>query len=90
MIAILDCYLKKNLVINGGWLDEVYFVVNTDREDDIRYLDELVITSDLYKKVTIPALGYNEVWENAVESKHMYIKIDDGIVHLFRLINLDR
>lgn len=80
VVAILDCYLKKNLVTNGGWLDEVHFVVNTDIEDDIKYLDELVKTSDLYKKVTIPSLGYNEVWGNAVERNILYIKIDDDIV----------
>jgi hypothetical protein len=27
-ISILDCYLRQNLVLNGGWLDEVIFVVN--------------------------------------------------------------
>ena len=80
VVAILDCYLKKNLVTNGGWLDEVHFVVNTDREDDIKYLDELIKTNDLYKKIIIKELGYNAVWANAVEREHMYIKIDDDIV----------
>ncbi len=49
-IAILDCYLKKNLVTNGGFLDEVHFVVNTDKKQDIKYLDKLVKTDKLYKK----------------------------------------
>lgn len=79
MVAILDCYLKKNLAPNGGWLDEVHFVVNTDKEDDIKYLDELVKTSDRYKKIALGSLGYNEVW-GTVEREHMYIKIDDDIV----------
>ena len=87
MIAILDCYLKKHLVSSGGWLDEVHFVVNTDREDDVRYLDELVKTSELYKKITIPSLGYNEVWSNAVKRGNMYIKIDDDIVRPIGLIS---
>ena len=80
VVAILDCYLKKNLASSGGWLDAVHFVVNTDEEDDIRYLDELVKTSALYKRIDIPSLGYNEVWGNAVEKDIMYIKIDDDIV----------
>ena len=80
VVAILDCYLKKNLVSNGGWLDEVHWVVNTENEDDIKYLDELVESSKIYKKIIIPSLGYNEVWANAVEREHMYIKIDDDIV----------
>jgi hypothetical protein len=87
VIAILDCYLKKHLVSSGGWLDEVHFVVNTDREDDVRYLDELVKTSELYKKITIPSLGYNEVWSNAVKRGNMYIKIDDDIVRPIGLIS---
>ncbi|KAI4179863.1 MAG: hypothetical protein L6R41_007591, partial [Letrouitia leprolyta] len=79
-VAILDCYLKKNLVTNGGFLDEVHFVVNTDKKDDIKYLDGLIKTSKLYKKIELPTLGYNSVWQHAVEPEHMYIKIDDDMV----------
>ncbi|KAL8720662.1 MAG: hypothetical protein Q9181_007868, partial [Wetmoreana brouardii] len=78
-IAILDCYLKKNLVSNGGFLDEVHFVVNTDKEQDIEYLDKLVKTDKLYTKVILPELGYKSVWEHSVEPELMYIKIDDDI-----------
>ncbi len=80
VVAILDCYLKKNLVTRGGWLDEVHFVVNTDREEDIAYLDKLMDTEALYKKIIISNLGYNEVWKEGVEEGNMYIKIDDDIV----------
>lgn len=90
VVAILDCYLKKNLVTAGGWLDEVHFVVNTEKEDDINYLDELVKTSPLYKKIIIPSLGYNAVWRNAVEREHMYIKIDDDIVSIYSPFNETR
>lgn len=79
VVAVLDCYLKRNLVSNGGWLDEVQFVVNTPREDDIAWLDMLVDDEPLYKKVTKPEMGYNHIWE-LVEREHMYIKIDDDIV----------
>ena len=80
VIAILDCYLKKNLVTNGGWLDEVHFVVNTRKEEDIAYLDGLVKGEPLYTKIALERLGYNEVWENGVDRDNMYIKIDDDIV----------
>lgn len=80
VVAVLDCYLKKNLVTNGGWLDEVHFAVHTEKEEDIAYLDELVTTTDLYKKIDISKGGYNTIWKEAVESEHMYIKIDDDIV----------
>lgn len=87
-VEILDCYLKKNLVTSGGWLDEVHFVVNTEKEDDIAYLDGLLKTSELYKKITIPKLGYNEVWEAGVQEENMYIKIDDDIVRFALLPSL--
>ena len=81
-IAILDCYLKKNLVTNGGFLDEVHFAVNTDNKADIKYLDRLVKTNKLYKKIPLPdgKLGYREAWKASVVPEHMYIKIDDDMV----------
>ena len=82
VVSILDCYLKKNLVSNGGWLDEVRFVVNTKNEQDIAYLSELVARETLYTKVEIPELGYNKVWEKGVDPDNMYIKIDDDIVRV--------
>jgi len=82
VVAILDCYLRKNLVSNGGWLDEVHFVVNTKKEEDITYLDGLVEGEALYTKIVIPKLGYNEVWAGGVDKENMYIKIDDDIVGL--------
>jgi hypothetical protein len=81
-VAILDCYLKKNLVSNGGFLDEVHWAVNTENQDDIHYLEGLLRTSPLYKKKIFPLNGYVSVWENAVEADHMYIKLDDDIVYL--------
>ena len=81
VVAVLDCYLKRNLASNGGWLDEVHFVVNTQKEEDIMYLDKLVATTDAYKKKNLDNLGYNEIWKT-VEPEHMYIKIDDDIVWL--------
>ncbi len=80
VVEILDCYLKRNLASNGGFLDEVHWVVNTDKKQDIQYLDDLLETSAVYKKINIPSLTYNSVWEHAVERDHMYIKIDDDMV----------
>ena len=79
-VAILDCYLKANLVENGGWLDEVHWVINTPIEDDLLYLHSLVRTSDKYKQIEIPPGGYNSAWEHGVTRENMYIKIDDDIV----------
>ena len=81
-IAILDCYLKKNLVTNGGFLNEVHFAVNTENKADIKNLDQLAKTNKLYKKVPLPdgRLGYKEAWIASVVPEHIYINIDDDMV----------
>lgn len=89
-VSILDCYMKQNLVSNGGFLDEVHWAVNTNDKNDLRYLDGLVETSDEYKKIVLPGLGFESIWEHAVKRGNLYIKIDDDIVsrvliHLFKL-----
>lgn len=89
-VSILDCYMKQNLVSNGGFLDEVHWAVNTDNEDALKYLDGLIESSEEYKKVVLPGLGFDSVWEHAVIKGNLYIKIDDDIVSsvLIHLSNL--
>ena len=79
-VAILDCYLKRNLVENGGFLDEVHWVANTKNEQDLQYLDELIPTSPSYSRFDLSELGFENVWEHAIESGNLYIKIDDDVV----------
>lgn len=79
-VAILDCYLKRNLVENGGFLDEVLWVANTKNEQDLQYLDELIPTSPSYSRIDLSELGFENVWEHAIESANLYIKIDDDVV----------
>ena len=89
-VEILDCYLKRNLVANGGFLDEVLWVANTNNEDDLKYLDHLVQTSKYYRNLTLIDLGYDSVWEHAVDDKNMFIKIDDDMVRFdFSLLCID-
>ena len=85
-VSILDCYLRKNLVRNGGWLDEVHFVINTNKTDDIEWLNTILPEVKEYKKVemkskdfTIQKEGYNGGWETC-NDKDLYIKVDDDIV----------
>lgn len=78
-MSILDCYLKQNLASNGGFLDEVHWAVNTDNRDSLKYLDQLVKTSNKYKKIVLPGLGFDSVWKHAVQKGKLYIKIDDDI-----------
>ena len=82
-VSILDCYLKQNLVSNGGFLDEVHWAVNTDNRDSLNYLDRLVKTSHDYKKIVLPGLGFDSVWKHAVQRGNLYIKMDDDIVGSF-------
>lgn len=79
-VSILDCYMKQNLASNGGFLDEVHWAVNTENPESLQYLDELVKTSTGYKKIILPGLGFESIWEHAVEKGNLYIKIDDDIV----------
>lgn len=85
-VSILDCYLKRNLAINGGYFDEIHWMANTENVYDIRYLDRLVNTTESYKKIQIPQPDFNAVWEHAVDNNTIYIKIDDDIVHTTLLL----
>ena len=79
-LEILDCYLKKNLVSNGGYLDEVQFVAVKATEEDLAWLDQLLLSTNEYQKIVEKEMSYEKVWNNIVERKHMYIKIDDDLV----------
>ncbi|MCJ1287230.1 hypothetical protein MMC26_006578 [Xylographa opegraphella] len=81
-VSILDCYLKRNLAINGGYLDEVHWMVNTDKQHDLNYLDTLVNTTDSYKAYHLKHLGFQSIWEHAVDNNTLYIKIDDDMVYI--------
>jgi hypothetical protein len=82
--VILDCYLKQNLVVNGGWLDEVIWGVNTRDEDDLIYLEELIPSSRYYRQLDLDDGGYVNLWNQSVEYGNVYIKIDDDVVYIHR------
>lgn len=82
-VEILDCYLRQNLVVNGGFLDEVQFMIHTDNGDDLAYLSRLVAGVEEYKDVTLTeGINWPDLWRAAVEydPRAMYIKIDDDLV----------
>lgn len=82
-VSILECYLRRNLVSNGGWLDEVIWAVNTDKAEDIRYLDSVLRTSELYRSAHLSHNGYQAVWETVcTQPDTLYIKIDDDVVFI--------
>jgi len=52
-MEVLDCYLQRNLVSNGGLLDEIHFVINTGQESDLEYLHNLTNSNELYRAVKV-------------------------------------
>ncbi|KAI2082017.1 hypothetical protein LOZ36_006058 [Ophidiomyces ophidiicola] len=85
-VESMHCYLERNLVDNGGWLDEVLWVVNTENKGDLVYLDTLLSRAprrykklDLGKRVRGPE--FRQIWKHLYRGK-LYIKIDDDVVWL--------
>jgi len=84
-VSILDCHLRKNLVVNGGYLDEVHFIANTEDKADLAYLDELVAEVPEYvrwNQATKTSNGWTDLWihANDFEENTILIKIDDDVV----------
>lgn len=83
-VDILDCYLRQNLVTNGGYLDGVLFFQNTDDEDDINYLAQLVAGERRYKRIDFGAdvRDWKHMWAADFDENTMYFKIDDDLVYI--------
>ena len=87
-VEILQCYLRKNLVSHGGFLDEIRFIVNTDNTADLAYLSELVNEVDEYTKISKNeaqerTTNYEEMLSKSVTRDALMIKIDDDLVSGF-------
>jgi len=83
-VRILRCYLERNLAVNGGWLDEVHWVRNTDTKDDVDYLHKLIASNPSYKQIEIKEtgfIGYGLAW-STLEEGAIYVKIDDDVVFM--------
>ncbi|KAK3669347.1 hypothetical protein LTR78_010770 [Recurvomyces mirabilis] len=85
-VRTLHCYLQRNLPEQGGWVDEVHFVQDTDNEDDLAYLRTLAASNPRYKLLDIDPLRAKEDkfsanWE-LLERDAIYVKIDDDLVFI--------
>ncbi|KAF2967519.1 hypothetical protein GQX73_g6041 [Xylaria multiplex] len=84
-VDFLDCYLQQNLAANGGYLDEIWFMVHTEVEEDLTYLVDLIQKRPQYK-IVMPGkcqgFNYDCMWNPVVEDDTIYIKIDDDIVFI--------
>ncbi|KAF5025769.1 hypothetical protein F66182_2102 [Fusarium sp. NRRL 66182] len=87
-VSILDCYLKRNLVKNGGLLDGVIFVERTQDPQDLDLLNKLLESESTYEKWHVEmsdtdnfSSGFGNSYDK-VEDNVMYVKIDDDIVFM--------
>ncbi|KAH8690643.1 hypothetical protein BGW36DRAFT_328511 [Talaromyces proteolyticus] len=81
--SLLECYLRKNLASNGGWLDEVIWAANTEDKEDIAYGEEIAKTVDEYTFMPINDGGFSGIYFKAFkEPDAIYVKMDDDIVFI--------
>ncbi len=82
--------MRKNLAINGGFLDEVHFLLHAKRDEDVPWLDDLLRESpelvNQYKLYDYSDTEYRHLWQHCDEPDTMYIKIDDDVVSLESLV----
>jgi len=83
-VEILECYLRKNLASQGGMLDAIHFIINTEDKDDLEWIEGIVASVTDYKSIDMPKgtdpRDYEKVWRTAVQPGHMYVKFDDDLV----------
>lgn len=81
-LSILNCYLQRNLARNGGWLDEVQWVMRTDQEADRAYIHNLADSTPEYIIAQVASSGreaYRNLYKD-LRSDTIYVKIDDDVV----------
>ncbi|KAK5047167.1 hypothetical protein LTR84_007110 [Exophiala bonariae] len=87
-VSILDCYLQRNLVRNGGWLDEIMFIMHVNRTQDIVYLHDL---TDNVPEYTLHEIYGEEEEDNRKPFSEayklckpgtLYVKIDDDLLFM--------
>ncbi|KAJ4264339.1 hypothetical protein NW762_005535 [Fusarium torreyae] len=86
-VSTMRCYLERNMIDNGGWIDEVLWVVNTDKQEDPQYLEEIIASDPMrHKKVTPDELLMTYTCKKAwqlLERGRYYVKIDDDVMRLW-------
>lgn len=81
--SILECYLQRNLVSQGGFIDQVVFFYETGQEEDKDWLEALVASSSAYhiSKDSRNGNGHALAWEK-VRAGTMYIYMSPEVVFL--------
>ncbi|KAL9115599.1 MAG: hypothetical protein Q9187_007248 [Circinaria calcarea] len=75
--------MRRNLVENGGILDEIVFLAKTDDKDDLAYLEELLASNPNYSAEYHNQQGfdYSQMW-SVCKKGNIYVKIDDDVVRV--------
>ena len=89
-VSVLDCYLRKNLVKNGGWFDEVHFLINTQDEDDLAWIHDVLPQVPEYKGIQLKegtaTWDFESVWRQGLSAASredaIYVKLDDDLLYL--------
>ncbi|KAI1208393.1 uncharacterized protein F4807DRAFT_431150 [Annulohypoxylon truncatum] len=85
-VDFLDCYLQQNLAANGGYVDEIRFMVHTNNDEDLDYLKDLVSRREEHYHIveanTCEGSSYGCIWDSVVEDDTIYVKIDDDIIFI--------
>lgn len=76
--------LQRNLVENGGILDEIVFLAKTNDEDDLAYLEDLIQKNPKYSAQyhNETGLNFSKMYGSCVKG-NIYVKIDDDVVGPF-------
>lgn len=88
--SLADLVEKRNLVENGGVIDEYVFIVKTEDKADLAYLEKLLLRNPgrYSKRVTDNAgFDYSQMW-SVVEAGNIYVKIDDDVVRFHSPLEL--
>ncbi len=73
--------MQRNLVSNGGMLDEVIWIIRTGKQSDVNYLEDLIKTQPEYTRhfLSREQRTYRNAYKMCKKGV-MYIKIDDDVV----------
>ena len=72
---------QRNLVENGGILDEVIFLAKTKDKDDLAYLEDLIQKNPKYSAEyhNETGLNFSKMYGSCTKG-NVYVKIDDDVV----------
>lgn len=85
----MDCYLRRNLALNGGILNEVYFIAHTNDETDLNWITNLIDSDPdlvhqyriMFENKTANKWDFPPLWKEYMsDPETIYVKIDDDVV----------